>query len=205
MDFEVDLRSSAVSTQSAAALFLRAEGAEGAAHLPQLLEACQAIELDDDLDRYQETLLGFGAITMGDIVGALGFDDCNELHLSILKWLVRLTSSSNPNVAALSIYGLGHLKSTLPEAVNCLQLIILTEPRAKEHPEVTLRALALRNLRRLDAELAVQFVDAPAFDEYIHAVEHWIATHGTGGLVARRELSAERDWLESIINQRTKE
>ena len=205
MDFEVDLQSSSVCTQSAAALFLRAEGADGAMHLPQLLKACQAIELDDEFDRYEEALLGSGAITMGDIVGAVGFDDCNELHLSILKWLVRLTSSSNPNVVALSIYGLGHLKSTHPDALGCLQSIVLSEPRVKEHPEITLRALALRNLQRLDARLAVRFVDAPAFHEYIRAVEHWIATHKTGGLDAERELIAERDWLVSTIGQRTKE
>ncbi len=50
------------------------------------------------------------------------------------------------------------------------------ERRSNEYEHVSLRALALRMLKRIDPEIAATFVEFPAFEEYSHAVEHWIAS-----------------------------
>ena len=60
---------------------------------------------------------------------------------------------------------------------------------------VTLRAIALRMLRRVDDTVATEFVNTPAFDEYVHAVEHWIKTDATRNSDTLRECQAEHDWL----------
>ncbi|MCY3005157.1 MAG: hypothetical protein NTV29_04160 [Planctomycetota bacterium] len=114
---------------------------------------------------------------MGDIVSAIGFDPQNALHVSILRWILQSTSSRNINVAALSIYGLGNLGVSNPESTDCLRRLVTSERRGNEHEHVSIRAIALRALRRIDPEIAAKFVDATAFEEYIHAVEYWLSTH----------------------------
>lgn len=138
MDIDANLKSLSVRDQSAAALFLRAEGANGAQHLPALLEACQAIDPNNGrLDRFQEALLGFGAITMGSIIGTVGFDERDPLHLSILHWIAQSTSSPNLNVAGRSVYGLGNLQSRHPIAVDRLSELVPSERRSKQYEHVT--------------------------------------------------------------------
>lgn len=202
MDFAANLRSPSLSDQSAAAIFLRAEGVNGAEHLPALLQRCQALDVTRVLDRFEEALLGFGAMTLGDIVGAVGFDPQNALHLSILCWIVRSTSSSNINVAAHSIYGLGNLGVAHPNVIECLRLLVMSPRRIDESPYVSLRAIALRILRRLDSEMAATFVDAPAFDEYAQAVEYWINTTDAKIVVTHLELQDELDWLKKKMGDR---
>lgn len=204
MDFDANLRSSSVRDQSAAAIFLRAEGANGAKYLPALLQKCQAIDANNELDQFEEALLGFGAMTMGDIVGAIGFNAQDPLHVSILRWLVQCTSSRNLNVAAYSIYGLGNLRALHPEATECLCGLVTSNRRYDDHKHVSLRAVALRILRRLDSGSASKFVGAPAFEEYAKALEHWIATDASKNAETRLELQNELEWLTEIKNRWTK-
>jgi hypothetical protein len=204
MDFDAKLRSPSVRDQSAAAIFLRAEGANGAKHLPALLQKCQAIDTTSVLDRFEESLLGSGAMTMGDIVAAIGFDAQNALHVSILQWIVQSTSSPNINVAAHSIYGLGNLGAPHQEAIECLGRLVTSDRRSNEHEHVSLRAIALRILRRLDCGIAATFVDAPAFEEYAHAVKHWISTDASKNDETRLELQNELEWLTKTRDRRTK-
>ncbi len=184
-------------------MFLRAEGVNGAEHLPLLLQRCQALDVTRVLDCFEEALLGFGAMTMADIVGAVGFDPRNDLHISILGWIVRSTSSSNINVAAHSIYGLGNLGVAHPNVIECLSLLVMSPKRTDEYRCVSLRAIALRILRRLDSEMAAMFVDAPAFDEYAQAVAHWLDSTDAKSSVTDLELHNELEWLREIGNRRT--
>jgi hypothetical protein len=203
MDFDAALRSPSVRDQSAAAIFLRAEGANGAMHLPALLRCCQAIDTTRDLDRFEESLVGYGAITMAEIVAAIGFDPQDSLHVSIVRWIMQSTSSPNISVAAHSVYGLGNLGISIPETAECLGHVVTSEKRRNEHEHVSLRAIALRALRRLDPGVAATFFDAPAFDEYVHAVEHWLATDASKNDETRLELQNELEWMTRIRERRT--
>lgn len=204
MDFAAKLRSPSAKDQSEAAIFLRAEGANGADHLPALLARCQDIDAEGELDRFQEALLGCGAMTMGDIVGAMGFDSENALHVSILNWTVKSTASSNSRVAAYSIYGLGNLGVRHPDAIECLARLVTSDRRIDEHECVSLRAIALRIMRRLDCELAATFVDNSAFEEYERAVEYWMNTDAFQNEDTALELQEELDWLKRTRERGTK-
>lgn len=79
---------------------------------------------------------------------------------------------------------------------------MISDLRGDEHEHVSLRAVALRLLRRIDTNLAAAFVDTPAFEEYSHAVEHWKATDASKNAETRLELQYELDWLTEIKNRR---
>jgi hypothetical protein len=202
MDFHALLSSPSIRNQALAATFLHAEGANGAPHLTELLQSCQDIDSTKDLDRFEEALLGNGAMTMGHIVSAIGFDPQNTWHVSILRWIIQSTSSSNSNVAAHSIYGMGNLGVSNPETVGCLGCIVTSERRNNEHEHVSLRAIALRALRKINPEIAETFVDATAFKEYIHAVEYWLSTPPTMNDETRLELQNELEWLTRTRERR---
>jgi hypothetical protein len=203
MDFHTNLSSPSVREQALAAIFLHAEGANGAPHLTALLQSCQAIDTTKDLDRFEEALLGRGAMAMGDIVSAIGFDPQNALHVSILRWITQSALSRNLNVAVLSIYGLGNLGVSNPETFDCLRRLVTSERRSNEHEHVSLRAIALRALRRIDPEIAAKFVDATSFEEYIHAVEYWLSTNLSMSDETRLELQNELEWLTRTRERRT--
>lgn len=196
MDFAANLRSPSVKDHCTAAIFLCAEGANGAEHLPALLRRCQEIDVNGHLDRFEEALLGVGAMTMGNIVGAVGFDSENALHVAILQWIVKSTASANTKVAAHSIYGLGNIGFRHPMAIECLSDLVTSYRRTDEHEFVSLRAIALRILRRLDGEVAATFVEVPAFDEYSRALEYWMNTTPESSEDLALELRTELDWLK---------
>ncbi|QDU58568.1 hypothetical protein [Aeoliella mucimassa] len=143
-------------------------------------------------------------MTMGDIVGESGFDSADSLHVSILQWIMQTTLCRNINVAGHSIHGLGNLRARLPEAIEHLCGIVNSARRNDEHEHVSLRATALRILRRLDPVIAAEFVGTPAFDEYAHAVEHWLETDASKNTETRLELQNESEWLTEVTNRRTK-
>ena len=60
------------------------------------------------------------------------------VHLDSLL-VVGSTSSSNINVAAYSIYGLGNLGVAHPNAIECLRLLIMSPRRMDENPRIDTR------------------------------------------------------------------
>ena len=175
MDFAAALSSDSVRQQSGAAIFLRSQGAEGAEHLAALLRCCVAVKTGENstLDKYEETLLGYGAMTMGEIVKQVGFDSTNPLHAQILAWIVQATDSPNLNVAAHSIWGVGLLGAVHPVAVNCLRRIIESDLRDEEHEIVKLRAIALRMLAMIDITLATGYRSSKAWLELRDSYDLW--------------------------------
>ena len=175
MDFAAALSSDSVNEQSLAAIFLRSQGADGAKHLAALLRCCIAVKTGANatLDKYEETLLGYGAMTMGEIVKQVGFDSTNPLHAQILAWIVKATDSPNLNVAAHSIWGVGLLGAGHPVAVNCLKRIIESDLRDEEHEIVKLRAIALRMLAMIDITLATGYRSSKAWLELRDSYDLW--------------------------------
>jgi hypothetical protein len=196
MDFGANLASSSVKDQSEAAIFLRAEGARGVMHLPAILANIRKIDAEKVLDRFEETLLGTGAMTMGAIVGQIGFDSDDTLHQSIHNCIIDLTSSKNISVAAQAIYGLGNLESNDPKIMETLHKLVISKLRPDEHKHVTIRSLALRMLRRLDPQISAGYNRTPAFDEYRRAVAYWVDSGASGHAETQNELRIELDWLE---------
>jgi hypothetical protein len=80
---------------------------------------------------------------------------------------------------------------------------VTSERRSNEHEHVSLRAIALRALRRIDPEIAAKFVDATSFEEYIHAVEYWLSTNLPMSDETRLELQNELEWLTRTRERRT--
>ena len=175
MDFAAALSSHSVNEQSVAAIFLRSKGADGAEHLAALLRCCTAVKTNgtSKLDKYEEALLGYGAMTMGEIVKQVGFISANPLHFQILEWIVKTTDSPNLNVAAHSIWGVGLLEASHPVAVNCLKRIIESDLRDEEHEIVKLRAIALRMIAMIDVTLATGYQSSKAWLELKDSFEWW--------------------------------
>lgn len=194
MDFEANLKSESVSDHAAAAIFLRSEGTAGEKHLPALFERCQAVDLNAEHDQFEEALLGFGAMSMGSILNSAGFDAANTLHSAIESWIVSATQSSNTKVAGYAIYGLGNLGPT-SQSIEQLTRIVLSDLRQDEDEHVTIRAVALRNLRKLAPDSALKFADTPAFTEYSQAIKHWIETDASKN--PETNLAQEQEWISS--------
>jgi hypothetical protein len=202
MDFAAKLNSPSVRDQVAAVIFLRSEGARGVMHLSLLLQKCQAIEPSKELDRYEEALLGLGAITLGALIAESGVNHADPLHDAAVCWLLELTKATNISVAGHSVYALVSLCAESSVARERLCDIAISDLRGDEHEHVSLRAVALRLLRRIDPSLAATFVDAPAFEEYLHAVKYWTATDVSKNAAASVELQSELDWFMEIKNRR---
>jgi len=175
MDFAAALSSDSVREQSGAAVFLRSKGADGAEHLAALLRCCTAVKTvgTSKLDKYEEALLGYGAMTLGETVKQVGFTSTNPLHVQILSWIVQTTDSPNLNVAAHSIWGVGLLAARHPEAINCLKRIIESDLRDEEHEIVKLRAIALRMLAMIDVTLATDYRSSKAWQELKDSYDWW--------------------------------
>lgn len=195
MDFKAKLASPSLRDQCEAAISVRSEGTAGVEHLPALLDRCKAIDLTNDMDRHEQSLVEFGAGTLSHIAGEIGFNHDNSLHQEILHWLIRTSSCREIRLAAFAVHGLGSLRVARRESIERLCEIIEAPRRNDENEHLSLRALALRILRRLDQDLAARFVTKPAFDEYLHAVKHWIATNATQNPDTREELAQELAWL----------
>ncbi len=94
MNFGEALLSDSMEAHARAALFLRAQGASGYEFLPLLLQRCQSVDLSQrTLSKYEEMLVGYGALSLGTIIGAHGFDACDAFHAKVLEWLIDLTFS----------------------------------------------------------------------------------------------------------------
>lgn len=204
MDFFAKLNSISVLDQAAAAIFLRGQGTKGLKHLSLLLQKCQAIDQYTELNRNEEALLGLGAITLGSLIAEAGFNEIDPLHDAILCWILESINSPSVSVAGHSVYALGRLSDESSVARERLCEIVISDLRGDEHEHVSLRSVALRLLRRIDPNLAATFVEAPAFEEYVHAVKHWTATDALKNSDASPELQSELNWLLDIKSLRTK-
>ena len=174
MDFQAALSSDSVKEHVGAAVFLRSEGVNGLVHLPALLRCCKKVlGTEAPLPKYEEGLLRFGPLALGDIVGQAGFDNANFFHKEILDWLVESACSPNLDLSANAIWGLGLLRTDQPKAINCLVSVIEGELREIEHEFVTLRSIALRMLAKTDVALALQFRMTEAWKELQSAYRIW--------------------------------
>jgi hypothetical protein len=141
-----------------AAFFLPSEGLNGLRHLPALLRCCKKVVVTEaELPKNELGLIRFGPVALGDLVGQAGFDNENPLHCDILDWLIQSASSSNLELSAAAIWGLGMLRTAQPKAVESLVSFIEGNRREVEHELISLRAIALRMLARIDIRLAVQY------------------------------------------------
>lgn len=174
MDFDSVLNSDSLREKSAAAVFLRAEGANGLLHLPTLLKCCKEVHQDKaSLQKDETRFLGSGALALGDLVGQSGFDASNLLHLEIRDWLIKSVYSENLELAAYAIWGLGLLRTDNIETIACLKSVIAGELRPVEHEFVTLRSIALRMLVRTNRDVALIFRNTEAWQELKDVYDVW--------------------------------
>lgn len=203
MDLEKLLESSSARDHARAASFLMMSDPEqGSRHLTKLIEKCRSIDSNKELNRYELALLSLGVMALGSFVRRTGFDPNDLLHDSILRWILEASASPNAEVVGHSIYALGSLGSDSKVARNRLIELLSLERCVNEHEHVSLRALALRVLRRIDAEIAATFGDTCAFKEYAHAVNHWISTDRQMNEESQRELAEESAWIAEVEKRR---
>lgn len=204
MDLEKLLESSSARDHARAASFLMMSDPEqGSRHQPTLIEKCRSIDSNKELNRYELALLSLGVMALGSFVRRTGFDQNDLLHDSILRWILEAATSPNAEVVGHSIYALGTLGSSFQIARNRLIEMLSLERRENEHEHVSLRSLALRVLRRIDAEIVATFCDNCAFKEFAHAVNHWISTDREMSAESQRELAEESAWIAEVEKRRS--
>ena len=203
MDLEKLLNSPSTRDQARAAGFLLSE-VKRESQLTTLIEKCRSIDPNSDLNRDELALLSLGVMALGSFVRRTGFDQNDLLHDSILRWILEVSASPNAEVVVHSIYALGSLGSASQVARSRLIEMLSLERRVNEHEHVSLRALALRVLRRIDAEIAASFCNATAFKEYAHAVTHWVSTDQGMSAESQRELAEESAWIAVVEERRSR-
>lgn len=203
MDLEKLLESSSTRDHARAASFLlMSDPDQGSRHLPTLIEKCRSIDSNKELNRDELALLSLGVMALGSFVRRTCFDQNDLLHDSILRWILEASASPNAEVVGHSIYAIGSLGSASEVARNRLIEMLSLERRVNENEHVSLRAVALRVLRRIDADIAATFCDTYAFKEYAHAVNHWISTDRSMSAESQRELAEESAWIAEIEKRR---
>ncbi|QEG40211.1 hypothetical protein [Roseimaritima ulvae] len=164
--------------------------------LAEIFRACCAIDLVNIADPSKE--MGFLTVAlhrMARYVNELGHDG-SQLHSAITNFLIDLTDHSAIEVACTATYALADHGATPARAFDRLCELITSELRDDEHPVVTMRAIALRMVRRLDPEIATQYVATAAFQEYKRIVDHWINSGASKCEDINRELRAEKSWIQ---------
>lgn len=141
---------------------------------------------------------------MARSVKELGHDG-TPLHDAITDYLIDLTAHWDVRVALTGTYALAEHGIPPRRVLEHLKSLVITDRRSDDHSDVSLRAIALRMLRRLDDEIAAEFRDFAAFAEYRHAISHWLTTDAAKNPETARELHAEREWLLSEKHRRTPE
>ena len=120
------------------------------------------------------------------------------LHADVLDWLLALTYSRHIRVAAYGIYGLGELHCLPIAARERLTELVGSERRTDDHGTITCRAMAFRVLAKAGHNLATPFVGSPACEEYLHALDLWIADYRRSypdNLARCNEIEEESQWL----------
>jgi len=148
------------------------------------------------------TFLYFAAGRMARYVNELGHDG-SELHFAITNYLIDLTRHRDVVVAVTSTYALADHGAKPLAVIDRLVEMVTSERRQDDHPIVSCRGLALRMLKRLDVNLAVEYVGTPAFEDYHRSVKHWIESGSSKNPETNRELRAELAWLNSQEGRRT--
>lgn len=205
MNFGEALSSDSIERHAHAALFLQGQGASGYEFLPLLLQRCQSIDLSQlTLSKHEVTLVGCGAVSLGTIVGTRGFDAGDAFHAKVLNWLMELTYSSHIQVFGYGIYGLGALRPLPESAIERLVNLVGSERRADEHGIISSRGIAFRVLAQADHALARPFAGSPACDEYLCAIDTWIADYRQrfpNNRVGLNEIEEEPRWLRSQMSR----
>jgi len=158
------------------------------------------------LDRSDELailLVAYGSRSLGAIVGAIGFDELNDQHITILDWLIALTDDVDPHLSELAVWGLGDI-GVPPEAVR-LELKRLANGKLRQcEPEhATIRSVAFRMLARVSRHDAEELVDSHACEEYLASVENWLrelVEKGRVGNESYRLHIEESAWLRDPKN-----
>lgn len=201
MDFCLELRSDSVQRQSKAAIFLRSELANGYVHLPLLLQRSQEVDQTiESLSKAEIDLVGHGALSIGAILNAVGYDDTNSLHHNLVDWLVHLTSVKHIDIAAYGLHGLGEMSLPPARAFDTYHFVIRSGLRSNEHPAVTLRSIAFRMLAKTDKTIAKQYIDHDSCREYLLAVEYW--QQGDCSQQSKKSLREESDWIRQAREER---
>lgn len=173
--------------------------------LPEIYDACRAIDLETLQKPSKEMgFLCFAMRRMARYVNERGHDG-SELHSAITDYLINQTRHSEITVALTATYALADHGAKPAAVLNRLCEMVESERREDDHPIVTSRAIALRMIKRLDVELASQYVDTLAFDDYRRSVNHWIEAGSSKNPETNNELQAEMLWLNSQESRRTKD
>jgi hypothetical protein len=171
--------------------------------LAEILQACRAIDLANIAVPSKE--MGFLALAlqrMARYVNELEHDD-SGLHSAITNLLIDLTRHSAIEIALTATYALADLGAASAGAFDRLCELITSELREDEHPVVTMRGIALRMVRRLEPEIATQYVDTSAFQEYKRTIAHWIDSGASKSDDVNLELQAEKHWIQAQEERRT--
>ena len=165
--------------------------------LSEIYHACCDIDLETIRNPSAE--MGFLCVTisrMARCVNELGHDG-SPLHSSITKYLIELSRHSDITIALTAVYALGTHGPEPKAVLDRLCEVITSEKRGDDHPIVTSKAIALRMLKRIDADLASQYVGTSAFKDYRSTIKHWLDSEPSEGPEANNELHAELCWLNA--------
>ena len=193
MDYGFALSSDSIKARSEAALFLRSELASGYVHLPMLLRRSQEIDLTKDvLSKEEIELVGYGALSIGSILNAVGYDETNSMHHRLVDYLIELASSKHNDIAAYALHGLGELSSPPTRVIGAYEHVIQSGLRYNEHPVVTIRSIAVRMLVKTNSYIARKYIDHDASREYLLSIEQWEVECSQE---SRKSLRDESDWI----------
>ena len=122
----------------------------------------------------QNFVVGTSIRTAAKLIRKRGYQKNEELHGSVLNWILDLNHCYNLSVAAVSIYALGDWW-TPPETVRqrLIELVHLKRRPDNQHP-VTLPGIAYRVLTQRDPKTALQLTETPARLDFEKAIKHWV-------------------------------
>ncbi len=156
-----------------AAVQLMNAGPEGSAHLSQLLNICDGIDLDSNLSNREHWITFYAARASGRIVHSIGYDGDNRLHKRVFDWIERLALHRNIERAIGGIWGLADLGAPPTATIDLLADLTLTDTRRDPTGEHSARSVAFRMLARIDREVAVRYADTDAGREFVADVRRW--------------------------------
>ena len=172
--------------------------------LAEIYDACYGIDLANlEIPSKEMGFLCFAVHRMARYINELGHDG-SQLHSAITNYLIDLTRHADVRVALTATYALADHGVKPACVLNRLCELVTSGRRENDHPIVTMRAIALRVVKRLDLELASQYIDTVAFDDYRRTVNYWIESGSSKSTEVNSELQAEMHWLTSQEDRRTK-
>ncbi len=134
----------------------------------------------------------YGALSAASIVNAVGYDDDDTLHRSVVQWIIGLTRNHHIKVAGTSIHAIGIVGIPPSETRKCLEDLIQTDRRPDDFELVTCRGTAFRCLAAIDRQLAFPYLDTPACRDHITLVSHWLDERPND-----RQFIDELTWMQA--------